>query len=718
MKTLKWITVMAAMGAICGCMTRPTAESGKSPSLPVYEIVKSGASATEVAALADQLKIPVKSLVASGGLVTFVDPGKFLATPAAQVTESELTQRLRAATRNKDVSRPIGLGAIDTSSLNSWRVFDPRQASDTFGRALSASGLEPQFGIPAIGHAQLTLYSKDASGWNSTRQDLDTEVSYTFAEPGGHPLVGPGAQVQVAFDAAGGVSRLHYASRRLKAGPSVRVITEAEARNRISRLEPDGVGIVMRVVYWSPPLQLELARREEWSPSVIIPWYAYYSTRQMTSTSNGAVSVVNSKVRMIPATDDERFVPAVQLSATVTGSRVSAHASVSGGRPPYRFIWGGSNPEASDHPGDSTEYTATLRVSEELESDPIFRLERDEAVAVTVIDSNGVAVRARQTVRVRASPVHPRHEDKKKQGATPLYGIESPGSPLKWMEDQVGWLQGMSTPTAGGGALSFCWMGDDAWPGDLIEPNPPGKLVATPWVYGDADYSNWGINEADIDLDNADGAADWKAVMQPGAPLAEYPTASFQSLNSSATVVINQGGFGTPASFYVNYAGSWGPIPSNDTLFWLLMDNCDMLDAADGSGANVADRWSGAFNGLHIMTGFASLDTPDGYGDFERDLATDMLGVAFILGLPFPVPPQTIVQSWFDSAEGNGIGTAAAMGPALFVKKGQPYSLADLDDFYWGKGTVGPTIVPSHYTGSEIGWWYLTTTTPVNVVFP
>ncbi len=95
-----------------------------------------------------------------------------------------------------------------------------------------------------------------------------------------------------------------------------------------------------------------------------------------------------------------------------------------------------------------------------------------------------------------------------------------------------------------------------------------------------------------------------------------------------------------------------------------------------------------------------------------------MLGVAFVLGLPFPVPPQTIVQSWFDSAEGNGIGTAAAMGPALFVKKDQPYSLVDLDDYYWGKGTVGPTIVPSHYTGNEIGWWYLTTTTPVNVVFP
>jgi len=89
----------------------------------------------------------------------------------------------------------------------------------------------------------------------------------------------------------------------------------------------------------------------------------------------------------------------------------------------------------------------------------------------------------------------------------------------------VGWQNGMSTWGAGGGTQSFAWLCDDAWPGDFIEPNPAGTLVATPWVNGDADYANWGINTADLVID----IADVKTAMQPGAPLSEYATAILQS---------------------------------------------------------------------------------------------------------------------------------------------------------------------------------------------
>ena len=93
----------------------------------------------------------------------------------------------------------------------------------------------------------------------------------------------------------------------------------------------------------------------------------------------------------------------------------------------------------------------------------------------------------------------------------------------------MGWQNGMSTWGAGGGTQSFAWLCDDAWPGDFIEPNPAGTLVATPWVNGDADYANWGINTADLVIDIADGNADLKTAMQPGAPLSEYATAILQS---------------------------------------------------------------------------------------------------------------------------------------------------------------------------------------------
>jgi hypothetical protein len=720
MTNLKWVPALAAIVAICGCCaTASKTQVQTGASLPVYEVVKAGASDADAAALADHFKIPAGALKSAGGMLSFVDPGKYLAVPTAAVDDPKVTDALRGATENKDESRPIDMRAIDTAALGTWPVLDARTALDSAARGLEASGLRPQFGTPAAGHTVLTLYSGDGSGkWTSRDQELDTQVGYRFSEANGYPLVGPGAQVQVTYDGGDNVTRLVYAARQLKAGPSVQVISEREARDRIARLLPDGAEVTTRLVYWSPPLRSWQARPGGWNPAVIIPWYAYYSTTRVAGPGTGAPPVVNSKVQMIPATDDERFVPAVQLSASANGPEVSAHASVKGGRPPYTYVWGGSNPDASNGTGESTAYTATLRVAEPLVDDPNFRPDRDETVTVTVTDANGVAVRARQTVPVHATRVFPRHTDKKKQGSTPTYGIESPGAPLEWMEDQVGWLQGMGTPFAGGGTLNFCWMGDSAWPGDFINPTPEGTLVATPWVNGDADYANWGVNTADIVLDNADGNSDGKTAMQPGAPLSKYATAALQSPNNSITVGINLNGFGSPSWLSVNYAGAWGPTGSYDTLYWLLLDDCNMLDKTDGSGLNVADRWGPAFNGLHILTGFASLDQPDGYGNFERDFATGMLGVVTVLGLILPVPPQTIVQAWFNSAQSNGIGTAAAMGPAYFVSKTKPFSMANLNDFYWGKGSVGPTIVPKAYPANDIGWWYITTTTPANVVFP
>jgi hypothetical protein len=106
-----------------------------------------------------------------------------------------------------------------------------------------------------------------------------------------------------------------------------------------------------------------------------------------------------------------------------------------------------------------------------------------------------------------------------------------------------------------------------------------------------------------------------------------------------------------------------------------------------------------------VLTGFASL----GYGDgpFEGGVADDVLGIHG--------PAQTIVQSWFNSAAATGAGTAAAMGPALEVMPG--IFICDLDDYFWGKGPVGPTLVPSSYPAGEVAYWYLTSTSPIQYLF-
>jgi len=703
MKTTKWVPAIAAVAAICGCGTAPKTEVRTGASLPVYEIAKAGASASEAAAVAEAFKIPAGALAGRAGMLSFVDPEKYLAVPTTSVAESAVTASLRDATRNKDGARPTDMRAIDTAALSRWPVLDTKAALEAASRGLEASGLRPQFGAPVVGHTVLTLYTREPSGnWASKAQELDTQVSYRFSEPGGHPLIGPGAQVQVTYDGAGRVSRFCYATRQLRQGAPVQVLSDAEARKRIARLVPAGAEVTTRLVYWSPPLQPVLGRADSWNPTAIIPWWAFYTSTQVTNKQTGAVSVIKSRVRMIPATDDTRFVPAVQLTASAQGSEVSARVSVSGGSAPYTYVWGGSDPEASRNTGESIRYTAMLRSADPFLQDEHFRLDRDETVSVTVIDSNGVAVHAAEIVGVHASPVTPR--PRMITGAS--YGCESPNDPGGWTPARVAWQNSMGTSGAGGGTQSYCWLGADAWPGDFIEPNPPGTLVATPWVYGDADFANWGVNTADIVLDNADGNPDQTVVMEPGAAVSNYPTSLIQSPNNSSTVELNLGGHGgTPTWYSVPYAGSWGPVGPNDTLAWLLLDDCDMLDAADGSGLNVAQRWGPAFNGLHVLTGFASLAY--GNGSFEGTVATNLLGVYG--------PPQTIVQSWFNSAESTGAGTPAAMGPALYA--GGPFAMVNLNDYYWGKGSVGATIVPQSYPAGDVGWWYLTSTVPATVVF-
>jgi hypothetical protein len=319
---------------------------------------------------------------------------------------------------------------------------------------------------------------------------------------------------------------------------------------------------------------------------------------------------------------------------------------------------------------------------------------------VTVLDANGISVFSNETVPVEAHPVFPEGRGV----SMPTYGSENPGDPLHWMPARVAWNKEMGTSGAGA-TLSFDWLGENAWPGDFIRPTPAGTLVATPWVHGDADFANWGVDTADIVLDNADGWPDGTVLMQPGAPATDYSTSSISTPISSQTVSINGNGFGVPASFAVNYDGSWGPVGPNDTLEWLLLDDCDMLDLLDGSGLNVAQRWGPAFGGLHVLTGFASL----GYGDgpFEGGVADNVLGIHG--------PAQTIAQSWFNSAAATGAGTAAAMGPALEVMPG--VYICDLDDHFWGKGSVGPTLVPSDYPSTELAYWYLTSTSPIQYLF-
>ena len=765
------LAVAFALGIIIGAPLRASAQAGSE--LPVYQVVQNGATAAQSDSLANALNLPAGALVQTNGMALYVDPAHYLNVPSTDVTDPVISSNLLANTRNLYPSIPIRLQAVDFTSLSNLTVLDDASALNLLNNALQNAGLSPVSGNPVIGHRTFTYYYTNENGnMISNSQMLDTTVRYQFTL-GGIPVIGPGAQVQASYGPGSNVNRVVYSNRQLQPGSLVHLVQPTIASNRLAALFPPGAVVAPpQIVYWAPPfLPLFGNAAGSLGPTTIIPWYTAGGTLNVApDPATGQGTPVRLKPRMIPATDDPTFVPTVSLAITNPWPWiVSANATVSGGTPPYTFIWSGSDPSVSSNTGPAISYSPRVRVpmpplrisaavgaSTQLtvswpaspfnfqletagsippidlpaidahwtpvdvqiatdgESDYVtvqgdtgsnafFRLRLvggtvpvDEHVGVTVVDGNGVASSTvSQGVVVQANP------DRAPKPGPPVvsWGTESPFEPGGFTVDRVGWQNGMALYGGGGGIQMFCWTGSTAWPGDFIEPPTPGTLTAKPWINGCADYSNWGVNTASIVLNNCDGASDFFTSSQPGATVDHYNTSGLAAPIDPWTVIVNldKGGWTASSHVYkVNYNYSWGPLGPNDNLNWLVMDCCDALDFYGAGGLLPGQRWGKAFGGLHILTGFDSEEAVDD-GSFERDFGWYML----VGGLPFyPLPPLSVVQSWFAAGEVAGIdhhGIPAVLGP---LGKGGAFNEYD---YYWGKGSVGPTIPPSQIAG----WWTL-----------
>lgn len=674
--------IVAGAGFLLGPCLRGRAQVDE---LPVYEVIQSGAGEAQVKGLAGSLKLPREKLSVQRGVVSYADFSEYLNVPTRPVTDPAQLEKLKAMSRDENQDASISFEAIDFDALKKQRVLDSASALKAASAAFASAGLHLESAKAVAGNTVFAAsYTNDAGAVISVERKLDTKVNYKFAAPNGIPFIGPGAQLQVAYNAKGSVIQLYYGWREVKEGSKVKIISETEARSRIARLLPAGAKIKLRLVYWCPPFDNAAAKGEPLNPTSIIPWYAYTGTIEMKDPATGSRSVKTTKERLILATDDPAYVPSIQFKVSGSGSsRVEAGVEASGGRAPYTYVWTGSNPAVLESRDSSVRYVPLARAvpREGTEFAPNETVALNEIVSVTVIDANGIAVLASQTIPVQAQPIISQSHGGGSHG-TACYGCESPGEPEEWTQERVGWQQGMSNP--GAGSQKFCWLGDDSWPGDYIKPSKPGTLPAKPWINGDADYSNWGINTANLVLVNGDGWPDGFTAMYPGAPQSDYnnDVNLLRPGNPGGTVQM-------PTHTYnVNYDHSWGPEGSNDRLYWLAGLLCECLDVTDGAGLNTHQRWGAAFGGLHIFTGFAS-GAAYSAGAFPKAFAEKILGVSG--------SSQTIKNAWFNASTDTAEGTAAAMGP---ITTG---AVSDLNDHYIGQGSMGPSIAPANITG----WWSL-----------
>jgi hypothetical protein len=673
------ILIAGLSASVSSTSNLATAESAQA-TLPVYEVIQQGVNNDQVKKLSEALKQPTERLGAKDGVVDFTDAANYLKIPARPVTDKAITDKFAASNKNEGSSSPRRLESLDTEALRKITVFDGTRALGAAASLFERAGLQPKFAKPVVKHTVFSASYKDESGaLVSVDQNLDTFVTYEFTDPEGHPLTGPGAHVHVAFNSEGKVIQLHYAFRDLKPGPRVKIISEEEARARIAKRLASGATIDLKLVYWCPPFESGVGRL---TPMYIIPWYSYTVLSDRKDPKTGVTSRVRSKERLIPATDDERFVPAARLQVSGSGSaEVSARAEVSGGRAPYVYSWVGSNPSVAKAAEASVRYTPLTRAVAAAGTAlaPNQRYAEEEVVGLNVTDANGVTIALSQHLPVMAQGVVATHGG---SHGTASYGCESPGEPEMWTQERIGWQQGMANP--GGGTQEFCWLGNASWPGDYIRPPTPGALPVKPWINGDIDYANWGVNTANLVLINGDAWPDGFTAMFPGAPQSDYNSKVFLLRPNSPGGTVQIEG----TTYNVNYNGSWGPLGPNDRLYWLLGLLCEALADVDSANLHTGDRWGPAFGGLHIYTGFSS-NAAYSAGAFPKAFAEDILGVAGA--------PLTILQAWFAASTATNEGTAAAMGPM------GPGGVSDVGDFYVGKGTLGPTIKPADVTG----WWYL-----------
>ncbi len=685
--------------ALLGALPGARAQNGA----PVYQVVQSGATASQALSLSSSLGIPMESLSLSNGEAFFLSTSDFMAVPVLPVTDSTTISNLTAGTKNDYPRIPLRFEKIDFDTLGKTEVLASNTALSKLSAAFDRSNLFPQFGAPFISHAMLNAYYRNPDNVViSNNAFLDTQVKYQFSTPGtvapGYPIIGPGAQVQVAYGPTGQVTRLHYAARRYAQGPTVAIIPPSLASSRVANLFPGlNAQITPQLIYYAPPLSLGTV-------SNLIPWYACTGTGTVTNPITGGLSTVTLTAPLIPATDDPTYVPSVLLSASVVGgTQIVASVRVSGGSAPYTYSWSGSSPTISSNTGSQISYTSEVRIQPPaigvtraspqtvmvwwidpsagfgLESsrslvgsdwvpvtNPVetqngvrsvligldvaqpmfFRLRYGgqtvaETVMVIVTDANGVQAQASQTLQAQpllrmSGPGLTAQASPKVVGVVD-WGTESPYDPGLGANDRQSWTSAMTV--FGGGVQRFLWTGSLSWRQDFIE-EPAG-------------IDNAQVDNADITLYIGHG-------------------------NPEVITFTSTGNL-----YYTDAPQAWGDLDQE----WMCFLSCEVLQFSDPAG-NVWDRWGPNFNGLHILTGFSSLAYA-GTG-FPAGFALNMLGFVFL-------PPNSIVNAWFSAANSCGTGTPAAMGPI------GPGGVWDYGDYYWGKGPVGPTIPASQIRG----WWYL-----------
>jgi hypothetical protein len=226
-----------------------------------------------------------------------------------------------------------------------------------------------------------------------------------------------------------------------------------------------------------------------------------------------------------------------------------------------------------------------------------------ETVGVTVIDANGVAIRAGAKLGVLATPiVVPNIVPPPQQIG---WGFESPYDPGLGTTDEQDWFFAMG----GNSVFGTIELGYVSYAAESVD------FLDAP--AGDNDYT---VDQTDITLYIGHGNPDGFTFTSP----------------------YSSDGLGFNQPYH-----TWG----NRKDEWLCLLSCSVLDFWDSSNLNVAQRWGPAMDGLHVLMGF-STDALAETG-FPTAFAQNMGGKWW----------THIANAWCAAAKSRGTGTPAVLAP-------------------------------------------------------
>ncbi|AUX23422.1 hypothetical protein SOCEGT47_039470 [Sorangium cellulosum] len=437
-------------------------------------------------------------------------------------------------------------------------------------------------------------------------------------------LIGPGAKVRITFDAEGAVTHLIYARRELERGEDVAIVPASEAPALCARALGGGAEIA------AEPELVYYAPPLSREVTRILPHYICSARR----FSGG--EVVDVRRAVVPAVKDA---PRAAVAVRMDGETVTAEAIVAGGAAPYTYRWVSSarSLDGADPLAAEVRYPMALP-----DSGPLVR-GQTETLSLYVTDANGLVATASRTIPVlRAAP-----------------GGEAPRAPVPAPDED------------GRGVVGAEWVGRCGGL-DHSAANVDGLLKRFE-AGGVTPRFNWGDQRA--------WEIDFKDPVMGGQDASFVDSVDLTFYTGHA----NGSGFmfcSNMSDRFLHFGDAhWG----NSNLEWMVVAACGPLQ--DDAGA-WRFRWSGAFNGLHLLLGYATIS----YDDTTE-------GALFAGRLLDEASPAPLRQAWATTAievQPDDKVIYAVMGVY-----GPGWTIPNYDDHFWGKGPVGPDLRGA----ARIGFW-------------